>query len=57
MYECCVKPVQNGKNISFCILVSDKNTHDLAIYVSGYGGSKHTPSSINFGRSLRQAFC
>ena len=28
----CVKPVQNGKS-SFCILVSDKNTHDLATYI------------------------
>ena len=28
-----VKPVQNGTNISFCILVSDKNTHDLATYI------------------------
>ena len=30
---CTCKPVQNGKNISFCILVSDKNTHDLATYI------------------------
>ena len=32
----CVKPVQNGKNISFCISVLDKNTNDLATYILHY---------------------
>ena len=55
LYACtnvCVKPVQNEKNISFCILVSDKNIHDLAtygLYIFRYGCSKHTPPTINSG--------
>ena len=51
MYECMCKTSTKWKNIIFCILVSDKNTHDLAtyIYISRYGCSKRTSSSINFG--------
>ena len=31
--DVCVNPVQNGKKISFCICVSDKNTYNLATYI------------------------
>ena len=56
----CVKPVQNGKNISFCILVSDKKAHDLAtsldmMYISRHGCSKHSPPSINSGSLQKDA--
>ena len=33
MYECIYKTCRKWKNVSFCILVSDKSKHDLATYI------------------------